>query len=96
MSFFHVISLAAASALMVAPAISVGQTAAAASAAEANPKDCGKTTIKRHDHGAERGGGSTGKTVQVNKPCPPDAGASAATAKSKKLPSHDHGATKNN
>ncbi len=97
MKNFHFLSLAAVVALTIAPVLAQGQTAVApvAPTAAAKPMDCGKTTVKRHDHTAERGGGSTAGSMQVNKPCPPEATASAAKSTSKKVPRHDHTKTKN-
>ena len=97
MKNFQFLSLAAVVALTIAPAISHGQTAAApvAPTAAAKPADCGKTTMKRHDHAAERGGGSTAGSMQTNKPCPSDAAASASKSTTKKMQRHDHTKTKN-
>lgn len=97
MKNFHFLSLAAVVALTIAPVISQGQTAAVPvpSTAAAKPVDCGTTTMKRHDHAAERSGGSTAGSMQVKKPCPPDANASAAKSTTKKMPRHDHTKTKN-
>lgn len=97
MKNFHFLSLAAVVTLTIAPLISQGQTAAAPvpPTAEAKPEDCGKTTMKRHDHAAERGGGSSAGSMQMNKPCLPDASASAAKSTTKKVPRHDHTKTKN-
>lgn len=97
MKSIHFLSLAAVVALTIAPVVSHGQTAAVpvAPTAAAKPVDCGKTTMKRHDHAAERGAGSTAGSMQVNKPCPPDASASAAKSTTKKVPRHDHAKSKN-
>ncbi len=97
MKNFHFLSLAAVVALAVAPVISQGQTAASPvpPTAAAKPADCGKTTMKRHDHGAERGAGSTAGSMQMNKPCPSDGSASAAKSTTKKVQRHDHAKSKN-
>ncbi len=98
MKHFHFSSLAAVVALTVAPVVARGQAAPAPvpPTAAAKPMDCGKTTMKRHDHAAERGGGSTAGTMQVSKPCPPDAtAASANKSTTKKGQRHDHTKTKN-
>ena len=52
--------------------------------------------MKRHDHTAERGGGSLAGSMQMNKPCPSEAAASASKSTARKGKRHDHGATKNN
>ncbi len=97
MKHFQIFSLAAVVALSLAPVIAQSQTAPAPvpPTAAAKSVDCGKTTMKRHDHAAERGGGGTAGSMQVNKPCPADASASASTSKAKKGQRHDHTKTKN-
>lgn len=95
MKNFHLMSLATVVALAIVPVVSRGQTAATpvAPSAAAKPADCGKTTMKRHDHAAERSAGSMG--MQKNKPCPPDASASAPKSTTKKGQRHDHAKFKN-
>ena len=95
MKHFHLLSLASVVALMVAPVIAQGQAAPTSPAEAAGTADCGKTTMKRHDH-AERGGGSQAGSMQMNKPCPSEAAASASKSTARKGKRHDHGATKNN
>ena len=98
MNHFHLLSLAAVVALLIAPLTAQAQTAPAPASptAAAQPADCGKTTMKRHDHTAERGGGSLAGSMQMNKPCPSEAAASASKSTARKGKRHDHGATKNN
>lgn len=98
MKHFHLLYLAATFALSAAPLISQAQAAPAPAppTAAAQPVDCGKTTMKRHDHTAERGGGGIAGSMQMNKPCPPEAAASAGKSTARKGKRHDHGATKNN
>lgn len=97
MKHHYFLSLAAVVALTVAPVIAQGQTAPAPvpPTAAAKPVDCGKTTMKRHDHAAERGGGSTAGSMQMNKPCPSDAAASGSKSTTMKGQRHDHTKTKN-
>ncbi len=97
MKNFHFSYLATVVALTIAPVISQAQTATApvAPTTAAKPVDCGKSTVKRHDHASERGGGSTAGSMQVNRPCPPEASASAGKSTTKKVPRHDHTKTKN-
>ena len=98
MNHFHLLSLAAVVALLIAPLTAQAQTAPAPASptAAAQPADCGKTTMKRHDHTAARGGGSLAGSMQMNKPCPSEAAASAGKSTARKGKRHDHGATKNN
>ena len=98
MKHFHLLSLASVVALTVAPVIAQGQAAPAPTspAAAAQPVDCGKPTMKRHDHTAGKGGSSDAGSMQMNKPCPPEAAASASKSTARKGKRHDHGATKNN
>ena len=55
----------------------------------AMPQDCGKSTLKRHDHGAERNTGATAK-ADAAMPCSPATAASGAEKSAKKKPAHDH------
>lgn len=96
MKHFHFLSLATVVALTVVPVIAQGQAASAPQTSAAKSMDCDKTTMKRHDRGAERGGSNTASSMQMNKPCPPEASASASKSTTKKGKRHDHGATKNN
>ena len=98
MKHIHLLSLVSVVALTIAPAIARGQAAPAPTspAAAVQPVDCGKTTMKRHDHTAGKGGGSQAGSMQMNKPCPPEAAASASKSSARKGKRHDHGATKNN
>ena len=57
MKHFQILSLATIVVLSIAPVIAQGQPAPVPPTAAAKPVDCGKTTMKRHDHAAERGGG---------------------------------------
>ena len=57
-----------------------------AQAAPATAMDC-SPGMKRHDHAAEKGMGSSN---MKGMPCPTQGAASTATAKSKKKPLHDH------
>ena len=95
MKHFQIFSLATIVALSIAPVIAQGQPAPVPPTAAAKPVDCGKTTMKRHDHAAERGGGSTAGSMQTNKPCPSDAAGSASKSTTKKGQRHDHTKTKN-
>lgn len=62
--------------------------APAASAASAGPMDCGMSSMKRHDHGAERNTGATASAMAM--PCHADESASAPAKSAKKAPAHDH------
>jgi len=62
--------------------------AAASSAVAPTAMDCGKSTMKRHDHGAERNTGSTAGTMTM--PCQAADAASAPDKATKKKPVHDH------
>ena len=95
MKHFQIFSLATIVALSIAPVIAQGQSAPVPPTAAAKPVDCGKTTMKRHDHGAERGSGSTAGSMQTNKPCPSGAAGSASESTTKKEQRHDHTKTKN-
>ncbi len=92
----HFLPFAAALVMTIAPLTSQGQTATepVPPPAPAKSTDCAKPTMKRHDHGAERGAGSTAGQMQA-KPCAPDPAASAAKATKRKVPPHDHGKSKN-
>lgn len=74
-----------------APALAQDQKAAAPmpDMAASMPQDCGKASMKRHDHGAERGTGVTAGPVAMNMPCS-DAAASAPAKTAKKKLTHDH------
>jgi hypothetical protein len=50
--------------------------------------DCGKSTMRRHDHGAERNTGATAKPMAM--PCSDAGGASAPEKAGMKKPAHDH------
>ena len=95
MKHFQILLLATIVALSIAPAKAQGEPAPVSPTAEAKPMDCGKTTMKRHDHAAERGGGSTAGSMQRNKPCPSDAAGSASKSTTQKGQRHDHTKTKN-
>lgn len=94
---FHLLSLASVVALTIAPVIAQGQAAPAPTspAEAAQPVDCGKTTMKRHDRTAEPGDSRAG-SMEMNKACPPEAAASASKSTARNGKRHDHGATKNN
>ena len=91
MKHFHLLSLASVVALTIAPAVAQGQAAPAPTspAAAAEPVDCGKTTMKRQDRTAGKGGGSEAGSMQMNKPCPPEAAASASKSTARKGKRHD-------
>lgn len=83
-------TLASLSVLLLASATALAQDRppAAASAAPAASKamDCAGGTMKRHDHGAERGTPS-----MASAPCAPSAASGAsAPAKAKAKLTHDH------
>jgi len=61
-------------------------TASPAQAASVAASDC-RPSMKRHDHAAEKGMGSSNMRGM---PCPSQGAASASTAKPKKKPLHDH------
>ena len=98
MNHFHLLSLAAVVALSIAPLTAQAQAVPepASPTATAQPADCGKTTMKSRNRTAERGDGSQAGSMQMNKPCPPEAAASASKSTARKAKRHDHGATKNN
>jgi hypothetical protein len=55
----------------------------AATSAVSTPMDCGASTMKRHDHGAER-------NVPSSRSMPCAAQAAASSAKTESKPTHDH------
>lgn len=79
------LSLALVITLGAAPAFAQTASPAAPAASIASPAamNCGKSTMKRHDHGAERNAPSS-KSMS----CAPEAAASGT--KSKARPTHDH------
>lgn len=52
-------------------------------------QDCGKSTMTRHDHGAERNTGTSAKP-NMDMPCSPATAASGTAKSAKKKPAHDH------
>ena len=52
-------------------------------------QDCGKSAMKRHDHGAERNTGTSAK-ANMDMPCSPATAASSADKSARKKPAHDH------
>lgn len=81
------IALAMSALVSAAPAFAQQATPTAAPASSAS-MDCGKSTMKRHDHGAERNTGATAGTMAM--PCPAADAASAPEKTTKKKPAHDH------
>ena len=86
LSFAFVIVAAAA-----APAIGQDRAAPAPTPgmAASMPRDCSKSTMKRHDHGAERNTPTASKPVMAQ-PCGPATAASTADRPAQKKPVHDH------
>ena len=84
------LSLALVAAISASPvyAQQAAPAAAAASAASPTAMGCGKSTMKRHDHGAERNTGSTAGAMTM--PCQAADAASAPDKATKKKPVHDH------
>ena len=74
------------------PALAQDRAASApmAGMAASMPQDCGKTTMKPHNHGADRYTGIRAAKAGTDAPCGPAAAASAAEQVSKKKPAHDH------
>jgi len=87
MKFTSFIALAISALLSAAPAFAQQATPTATPASAAS-MDCGKSTMKRHDHGAERNTGATAGTMAM--PCQAADAASAPEKATKKKPSHDH------
>lgn len=84
------ISLAFIAAIGASPVFAQQAAPAATAASAASPAsmDCGKSPMKRHDHGAERNTGSTAGTMAM--PCQAADAASAPDKTTKKKPVHDH------
>lgn len=84
------LSLALVITLGTAPAFAQTASPAAPAASAASPAamNCGKSTMKRHDHGAERHTGTTAGAMSM--PCQAADAASAPDKATKKKPAHDH------
>lgn len=66
----------------------MGTTSALAQTAAPAAMECGMSTLKRHDHGAERNTGATAGAMTM--PCAAADSASAPAKTAKKKPAHDH------
>lgn len=87
MKFAHLLALALTSAAGSTTATAQQEPAAVVQAASApSTLDCTTTMMKRHDHGAERGAGSTAKPMS----CAVSAAASSPEKPNRKKPVHDH------
>ena len=83
------LSLALAAVIGASPVYAQQAAPAAPAPAASQPAmDCGKSPMKRHDHGAERNTGPTAGTMTM--PCQAADAASAPDKATKKKPVHDH------
>lgn len=87
MKFTSFIAVALSALIGATPALAQ-QAVPAAAPASAAAMDCGKSTMKRHDHGAERNTGATAGTMSM--PCQAADAASAPDKATKKKAGHDH------
>lgn len=95
MKNLHSLSFVLAAAAFAGPALAQERAASAPMPAMAasmpmtmpTSGDCAKTTMKRHDHGAERNTGTSATAMAM--PCAVDGAASSAGATKKKA-GHDH------
>ena len=92
MKKLHSLSLAALLATATLPAFAQQEAAPATKPAMAAsmPMDCAMGPAKRHDHGAERGLGTTAPAKTMGAACAHEGAASATGGKAKKKPLHDH------
>lgn len=90
MTFTSPLSLALVAAVSVSPVCAQQAAPAPAAASAASPPgtDCGKSTMKRHDHGADRNTRSTAGATTM--PCQAADAASAPHKTTKRKPAHDH------
>ena len=75
---------------LATPAFAQPKRGDTSSVAAAAPPACEKTTIKRHDHGAERYLPTLSRRGDAA-PCPPAAAASQGARSGAAKPAHDHG-----
>lgn len=91
MKNLHSLSFVLAAAAFALPTLAQERAASAPMPAMAasmpmKSSDCAKSTMKRHDHGAERNTGTSATAMAM--PCAADSAASSARTTKKK--SHDH------
>lgn len=93
MKNLHFLSFVLATAVFAGPAVAQERAASAPMPAMAasmpmTSGGCAKSTMKRHDHGAERNTGTSATAMTM--PCAADGAASSAAGTTKKKAGHDH------